>query len=306
VNTVTVDEQDIRTAVTMREAIGAVRRGFIDFEHGEFEMPVRTVLKDGQFLVMPVHHRATSSAMIKTLSVNFERKPAIAGTVVWTETDRIDHLVADAAAVTALRTGAVVGVATDLLAAPDAGRLTIIGAGGQSPDQIRAVHAVRPLRQLTVVDLNPRSAQSLADKIGPEIGGADVTTATDINAAVVDAEIVCCATTSTKPLFSEDSLAAAVHVNAIGAFRPSMRELSDDLLVNSTVVVDHLEAVLEESGEIIHALQSGAITTDALTELGYALVRPQTERRRRTVFKSVGIAIQDWAVTSLLANKFLH
>jgi ornithine cyclodeaminase len=83
-----------------------------------------------------------------------------------------------------------------------------------------------------------------------------------------------------------------------------MRELSDDL-ANSTVVVDQLEAVLEESGEIIHALDCGAITTDALTELGYALVRPQTDRRRRTMFKSVGIAIQDWAIASLLANKFL-
>ena len=99
-NTVTVDEHDIRAALTMREAIDAVRRGFIDFAHGEFEMPVRTVLKDGQFLVMPVHHRATSSAMLKTLSINFDRKPAIAGTVVWSETGRIDHLVADAAAVT--------------------------------------------------------------------------------------------------------------------------------------------------------------------------------------------------------------
>jgi ornithine cyclodeaminase/alanine dehydrogenase-like protein (mu-crystallin family) len=305
VNTVTVDEQDMRTAVTMREAIDAVRRGFIDFERGEFEMPVRTVLKDGQFLVMPVHHRATSTAVIKTLSINFDRKAAIAGTVVWSETGRTDHLVADAAAMTSLRTGAVVGVATDLLAAPEAGRLTMIGAGGQAADQIRAVHAVRPLRQLTVASLNPRSAQALADKIGPELGGADVTTATDINAALVDAEIVCCATTATKPLFLGASLPADVHVNAIGAFRPSMRELSDDLLANSTVVVDQLEAVLEESGEIIHALESGAITTEALTELGYALVGPQTDRRRRTVFKSVGIAIQDWAVASLLANKFL-
>jgi ornithine cyclodeaminase/alanine dehydrogenase-like protein (mu-crystallin family) len=69
--------------------------------------------------------------------------------------------------------------------------------------------------------------------------------------------------------------------------------------------VADFEAVLEESGEIIHALESGAITTDALTELGYALVRLQTDRRRRTVFKSVGIAIQDWAVASLLAKNFL-
>lgn len=104
--TITISERELREAVTMREAIDAVRRGFIDLANGEFEMPVRTVLKDGQFLVMPVHHRTTASAMIKTLSLNFERTPAIAGTVVWSETGRLDHLVADAGAVTTLRTGA--------------------------------------------------------------------------------------------------------------------------------------------------------------------------------------------------------
>ncbi|HEX2299946.1 MAG TPA: ornithine cyclodeaminase family protein, partial [Pseudonocardiaceae bacterium] len=83
--TITLDERAIREAVTMTEAIDAVRRGFIDLAHGEFEMPTRTALRNGQFLVMSAHHRSTASAMIKTLSVNFERKPAIAGTVVWSE-----------------------------------------------------------------------------------------------------------------------------------------------------------------------------------------------------------------------------
>lgn len=138
-NLTTVGEREIREAVTMNEAIDAVRRGFIDLAGGEFEMPIRTVLRDGQFLVMSAHHRSTASAMIKTLSLNFQRKPAIVGTVVWSETGRLEHLAADAGAVTTLRTGAAVGVATDLLAAPEAGRLTVIGAGGQAPDQVRAV-----------------------------------------------------------------------------------------------------------------------------------------------------------------------
>lgn len=90
--TITVGEREIREAVTMNEAIDAVRRGFIDLAGGEFEMPTRTALRDGQFLVMSAHHRSTASAMIKTLSLNFEREPAIAGTVVWSETGRLDHL----------------------------------------------------------------------------------------------------------------------------------------------------------------------------------------------------------------------
>jgi ornithine cyclodeaminase/alanine dehydrogenase-like protein (mu-crystallin family) len=303
--TITVGERDLRAAVTMAEAIDAVRRGFVDLANGEFEMPVRTALRDGQFLVMSVHHRATASAVIKTLSLNFERTPAIAGTVVWSETGRLDHLVADAGAVTTLRTGAAVGVATDLLADPEACRLTMIGAGGQASDQVRAVHAVRPLRHLTVVDIDPRRARAFVELLEPELRGVELGTATDMESATRDAEIICCATTATTPLFSESALPARVHVNAIGAFRPSMRELPDELLANSTVVVDQLDAALEESGEIIHALTSGAITKDALTELGHALTADQAGYSKRTVFKTVGIAIQDWAIARLLADKFL-
>ncbi|WP_171110099.1 MULTISPECIES: ornithine cyclodeaminase family protein [Streptomyces] len=301
----TVGEPEIREAVTMKEAIDAVRQAFVDLAGGEFEMPTRTALRAGQFLVMSAHHRPTASAMFKTLSVNFERKPAITGTVVWSETGRLDHLVADAGAVTALRTGAVVGVATDLLAPPEAGRLTLIGAGGQAPDQVRAVHTVRPLSRLTVVDADLSRAQDLVGRLAPELAGVELLTATDAVSAVRGADIVCCATNATSPLFPESALPAQVHVNAIGAYRPTMRELPDELLAGSTVVVDELDAILEESGEVIHALEAGAITKDALTELGTALTTPGIEHGKRTVFKSVGVAVQDWALARLLADKFL-
>jgi ornithine cyclodeaminase len=302
--TVTVGTCEIREAVSMSEAIDAVRGAFVDLAAGVFEMPTRTVLRDGQFLVMSAHHRPTASAMIKTLSLNFDRRPAIAGTVVWSETGRLDHLVADAGAVTPLRTGAAVGVATDLLAPPEAGRLTVIGAGGQAPDQVRAVHAVRPIRRLTVVDHHPGRAEALLSALKPELGDAELRTEADPDTAVRDAEIVCCATTATRPLFSEAALPEQVHVNAIGAYRPTMRELPDELLASGTVVIDELAAILEESGEIIHALEAGAITQDALTELGTALTSG-IGHGRRTVFKTVGLAVQDWAIAHLLAGKFL-
>ncbi|PAK24649.1 ornithine cyclodeaminase [Streptomyces sp. alain-838] len=304
--TVSVSAQEIREAVSMPEAIDAVRQGFIDLANGEFEMPTRTVLRDGQFLSMPTHHRPSRSAMIKTLSLNFERTPAITGTIVWSALDRLDHLVADAGPVTTLRTGAIVGVATDLLAAPDAHELTLIGAGGQAPDQVRAVHAVRPLSRLTVVDTSTERAQALVETLQAELDGTEIRTAADATAAVRDAQIVCCATTATSPLFPESALPAQVHVNAIGAFRPTMRELPDELLANSNVVIDELDAILEESGEIIHALEAGAITKDDLTELGTALTAPPADFGKRTVFKSVGVAMQDWAIARLLADKFLN
>ncbi|MGW7412104.1 ornithine cyclodeaminase family protein [Streptomyces sp. NPDC054863] len=302
---ITLSPQEIREAVSMRAAIDAVRSGFIDLAAGEFEMPTRTAMRDGQFLVMNAHHRATASAMIKTLSLNFDRTPAIAGTVVWTETGRTDTLIADAGTVTTLRTGAAVGVATDLLAPADASRLTLIGAGAQAPDQVRAVHAVRPLRELTVVDTDPRRADALAQRLAPELTGTRIRTATDPESAVGDAEVVCCATPATSPLFTARALPARVHVNAIGAFRPTMRELPDELLADSTVIVDEREAVLEESGEILHALKAGVLTVDDLTELGAALTAAEPPRGKRTVFKTVGVAMQDWAIARLLADRFL-
>lgn len=303
--TISLSEREIREAVSMSEAIDAVRHGFLGLANGEFEMPTRTALRDGQFLVMSAHHRPTASAMIKTLSLNFNRAPAITGTVVWSTLDRLDHLIADAGAVTTLRTGAAVGVATDLLAAPDADRLTLIGAGGQAPDQVRAVHTVRPLRQLTVVDTNPQRARALVNTLEPELAGVELLTATDPSSAVRDAHIVCCATPATSPLFPASALPAQVHINAIGAFRPTMRELPDELLAGSTVIIDELDAILEESGEIIHALEAGAITQDDLTDLGTALTAAPTGHGKRTVFKTVGVAMQDWAIARLLADKFL-
>ncbi|MGY6652914.1 ornithine cyclodeaminase family protein [Amycolatopsis sp. TRM77291] len=303
---VTLGPEEIRAAVSMPDAIDAVRNGFLALRRGEFEMPARTALRDGGFLVMSTHHRPTASAAIKTLSLNFhDRVPAIVGTVVWSELGHGRHLVADAAEVTRIRTGAIVGVATDLLAPADAKTCTLVGAGGQAADQIRAVHSVRPLTELRIVSRRLERAEALGEALGTELNLDTVVTVADAGQAVRDADIVCCATTATTPLFPLASLAGHAHVNAIGAFRPTMRELPDELLADATVVVDQREAVLEESGEIIHAIEAGAIDEDDLIELGTALAEGAGERDGRTVFKTVGVAMQDWAIASLLARTCL-
>ncbi|WP_448624988.1 ornithine cyclodeaminase family protein [Geodermatophilus sp. URMC 64] len=303
--TVTLDAADVRAATSMSEAIDAVRQAFLDLAAGHFEQPTRTAMRDGQFLVMSAHHRPSATAMVKTLSLNFARQPAIIGSVTWAEVGRTQQLVADAAAVTALRTGAISGVATDLLAPDTASRMTIIGAGGQAADQVRGVHAVRPLQELTVVDVDKDRAAALVEVLGPELSGVATAVSSDIADAVADADIVTCATPATEPLVTAAMLSPRVHVNAIGAFRLTMRELPDDLLAEATVVIDDLPAILEESGEIHHALSAGAITTNDLTELGHALADPPV-RRDRTVFKTVGVAVQDWAIARALAQKVLR
>jgi ornithine cyclodeaminase len=303
-NTISLDADDVRAAVPMGDAIDAVRDALIDLAAGHFEQPVRTAMRGGQFLIMSTHHRPTATAMVKTLSLDFGRVPAITGTVTWADIHQPWTLVADAAAITGLRTGAISGVATDLLAPADADHMAIIGAGGQAPDQVRAVHFVRPLRRLTVMDRNRTRAEALARALRPELPGVEMDVADRVETAVSRADIVTCATPATEPVLSSRMLRSRVHVNAIGAFRPTMRELPDDLLGEATVVVDDLAAILEESGEILHALDSGALALDDLTVLGDVL-NHVPELHERTVFKTVGVAAQDWAIARLLAAKFV-
>ncbi|MCW2759430.1 MAG: putative ornithine cyclodeaminase [Nocardioidaceae bacterium] len=304
-----VAAEQVRELVPMRDAVDAVRAAFLAMAAGEFEMPTRTVLGDGDFLVMAVRHRPSGTAMVKTLSLSFAgRQPAITGTVTWSDLASTDAIVADAASVTALRTGAVSGVATDLLAPPGAATCTVIGPGGQAADQVRAVHAVRPLRELTVVSRTLANADRLAATLAAELPGVAITTGTDPDTAVAGRDVVCCATPSTEPLFATTSLSATANVNAIGAYRPTMHELPGDLLAEALLVVDERDAVLEESGEVIDAVAAGLISTDALHELGDLLghdMGGDVVRRDRTVFKSVGVAIQDWAVARLLAERLL-
>jgi ornithine cyclodeaminase/alanine dehydrogenase-like protein (mu-crystallin family) len=303
---VTIGPDEVRAAIPMPAAMQAVRESFLALARGEFELPTRTALRDGGFLVMSAHHRPTASAMIKTLSLTFDgRDPAIAGSVVWSELSHAVQLVADAGEVTRLRTGAITGVATELMAPPEARTCTIIGAGSQAADQVRAVHVARPLTAVTIVDSNPGRADQLAGVLAAELPHTGFSVAADPEDAVGGADIVCCATTATSPLFRLDALKPAAHVNAIGAYRPTMRELPDELLADAVVVIDERAAILEESGEILHAIEAGAITVDDLTELGTALSTGFPRRGGRTAFKTVGIASEDWAIASLLAQRFL-
>jgi ornithine cyclodeaminase/alanine dehydrogenase-like protein (mu-crystallin family) len=285
--------------MTMPAAIDAVREAFIGLTAGEFDLPPRHAFSDSRSLVMAAHHRPTASTAVKVVSIEIERDPVIAGTVVYSHPD--GQFVTDAVPLTTLRTGAVVGVATDLLADEGASHLALLGAGAQAADQVRAVHAVRPLKTLVVFNRNAARAEALVEDLKDELPDTVMDVAANAEEAVRGADVVCCATASTVPLFSCDALKERVHVNAIGSYRPVMRELPQELLATAeVVVVDQVEAALSEAGEIIRAVSSGVLRLESLVELGAALGNPPL-RQGRTVFKSVGVAVQDWAVARLLA-----
>ncbi|GAA4529480.1 ornithine cyclodeaminase family protein [Amycolatopsis samaneae] len=305
--TTRLSADEVRAAVPMPAAVAAVREAFLDLADGHFVQPQRlafggTAPDQGTVLVMSAHHQPTGAATVKTTSVVPGRDPLIQSTLVWTTTER--QLVAEAATITTLRTGAASGVATDLLAPRDATRLALIGAGAQAADQVRAVAAVRDLATLTVFTRSPARAHALLAALATEFPGLRTRVANTADDAVAEAEIVCCATSSATPVLDTAALPDRVHVNAIGSFRPSMRELPAELLATaSAVVVDQLDACLEESGEIRHAVGTGLVDRAAILELGHALRNPSTVDGR-TVFKSVGVAAQDWAIARLLDRDF--
>jgi ornithine cyclodeaminase len=291
---------DVRRTVPMPAAIAAVRAAFLDLAAGNFVLPARQIFGDGAVLVMSAYHTPTRTAVVKKIGIDLDQTPAIRATVIWTGGG--EQLVADGTSITTLRTGAVVGVATDLLAPRDAQRLALLGTGAQAADQVRAVIAVRPITEVAVTGRDATRAAALATALATEFPDVRFTPGTSIDDAIATAGIVCCATSSSTPLFAADALPARVHVNAIGAFRPSMRELPRDLLATASVVlVDQVEAALEESGEIIDAVTSGTLTGHDLLELGTALTT-KPESTGRTVFKSVGVGPQDWAIAAALAD----
>ncbi|WP_329003645.1 ornithine cyclodeaminase family protein [Kribbella sp. NBC_00709] len=292
--------EDVRRLVPMPAAVAAVRDAFRELAAGNFVLPPRQIFGDGTVLVMSAYHTPTGTAVVKKIGIALDQVPAIRATVIWTGNG--EQLVADGGSITTLRTGAVVGVATDLLARADASRLALIGTGAQAPDQVRAVLAVRRIADVTVTGRSADRATALARQLGDEFPDVKFTAGTSVDEAIADTDIICCATSSTTPLFDADALPATVHVNAIGAFRPTMRELPRNLLATaSTVLVDQREAALEESGEIIDAVTSGVLSEGDLVELGAALSVPPTPQGR-TVFKSVGVGAQDWAIAAALAR----
>jgi ornithine cyclodeaminase len=294
--------EDVRAAVPMPTLVGAVREAVRAFGEGVFEVPPRTHHGHGASLVMSAHSSRHDSTVVKSLSVNAARTPAIVGTVTWTSTGSRDVVAADAVAVTALRTGAIVAVATDLLAAADASRLVVYGAGGQAADQVRGVHAVRPLSELTLVAPSGGRAGRLAAVLEAELPGVNVSVCRPGGKGLGSAEIICCATPAASALFEASELPQDVHVNAIGSYRPDMYELPDELVDRASVVaVDDRAACFAEAGEIIRARQRGS--ADARFTPLHELLGTPVVRTGWTVFKSVGLAVQDWAVMDLLARR---
>ncbi|MDT8435908.1 MAG: ornithine cyclodeaminase [Gemmatimonadota bacterium] len=299
---------DVRTALPLATAVARMKEAFASLARGDAAVPPRTQLAAadgaGVTLVMPARVDGKGRALaVKVVSV-FGRNPGaglarIQGAVIVLEpeTGRPVALL-EGSMLTAIRTAAASGAATDLLAPARSEVLAVLGAGVQARAHIEAMCAVRPISRVRVfAPTTARVAALIGELAGRTAGGPEMSRAATAADAVRGADIVCAATTSATPVFDDADLEPGAHVNAVGSFTPGAREVSGATVARAWVVVDERAAAWTEAGDLIRARDEGLIGADHVrAELGELVLDPglrPADPGQPTLFKSVGVAVQD-------------
>ena len=302
---------DVQGALSMKDAIAIVRDAFAQLSNGQATVPLRVPVPiqkhDGVTLFMPAHLHASDALAVKIVSVHNQNPakglPLIHALVVVIDAATGKPLAAmEGGYLTALRTGAASGVSTDLLARRDARFAAIFGAGTQGRTQLLAVAAVRKLERVYVFDAMRDQVEKFVEEMRGQPGVPDdMRAASSSTEAAREADIICTATTSRRPVFSGSDIQPGVHISAIGAYTPEMQEIDETTLKRANkIVIDHHEGALAEAGDLIIALKNGAIKeSDIYAEIGEIAAGKKPGRERDdeiTYFKSVGNAVQDASV----------
>ncbi|MFL6515412.1 MAG: ornithine cyclodeaminase family protein [Chthoniobacterales bacterium] len=297
--TLFVDEAQVRQHLHMADLIPAMRQALIQFSTGKVVQPVRSVMKvdppGGFFGMMPA--LAADGLGIKLVTFyppNAERSlpTHMAMILLFDRETGTPVAVMDGRLITEMRTAAVSAVATDLLVSKQGHTLAILGSGVQAESHIEALGIVRQFDEVRIWSRTSAHAEAFASKIGGKAMSAEE--------AVCGADVIVTVTSSTIPVLKGSWLKPGAHVNAIGACRPDWRELDDDAMGNA-VFVDSREAAQKESGDVI--LSKAAIHG----ELGEALVgKVEVDPEKTTIFKSLGMAIEDLAAALMVYRNFLN
>jgi len=298
--------KDVEKAISMKETIAAMRNAFLQLATGEAVVPLRSNIdmpkENAGALFMPAYLPDISKISLKTVTINKDNPerglPMIQAMVmIFDAVTGSPVAVMDGEHLTAMRTGAVSGLATDLLARKDATVVAIIGTGAQGKTQLEAVCEVRDIKKAIVFDLNKECAYAFAEKMSKKLN-IEVSPAIspyDISMA----DIICTATSSNRPVFDDANLRTGVHINGVGSYRPDMCEIPAETIVRAKVVIDQSTAALSEAGDLIQPIEKGLINRDHIhAELGEILDGKKAKRENEeeiTVFKSVGVAVQDLA-----------
>ena len=306
-----LNRDQINDLISMEEAIRAMGTAFAQLSNGEAVVPPRLSLdipdKNATSLVMPAYATGSPYYTVKIVSVNYSNPdkglPLIHGIVQVFDAENGKHIAnLDGASITAIRTGAASGLATDLLAKENANVCAVFGTGVQAASHIEAVLEVRPIEKIMVFSRSKPSAEkfcsTLANQVECVIGKKE---------SLLEVDIVCTTTPAQSPLFETDEIKPGCHLNVVGSHQPSFREVPTGLVARSKIIVDNREACEQEAGDLIIPVQEGSWSFEHLHgELGQVVsgdIIARESENEITLFKSVGNAIQDHAMAHLIMEK---
>lgn len=314
-----IKRDDVRQLISMEEIIQAMRDVFAAVGRDEVVLPERTILetndKTGTVLFMPGYIPEIDGIGIKIVSVfpgNVSRNlPSINAQVILIHPETGDVMaVIEGGWITAMRTAAVSAVATDILANPDSETLGVFGAGVQGRSHIQAIRKVRPIKNVKIYDVLQDKAKDLADEFRQKVDDCRFQAVDNPDAAVAGSDIVVTVTSSENPVFDGKLLEKGIHINAVGSYKPHVREVDDETIRKANLFVDSRAASLIEAGDLIIPLKKGLITqNDIKAELGELVLGKKEGRKTHdeiTYFKSVGMAVQDIAVAKAVYEKALE
>jgi len=310
-----VNQAEVPRLLPMKECVDVMARAFASLARGDADMPVRQILwlaeKRGALGLMPAHLGGLAALGLKAVTF-FPRNEGTdldshQGAVLLFETGRGRLLaIIDATSITSVRTAAVSGLATRLLAKPDASDLALVGSGVEARTHLEAMLVVRTLKRIRVASKTFERAKNFADRESKR-HGVSITPCHSVEEAVRGADIVCTVTSSREPVVHGAWLSPGAHVNAVGSSVATARELDSEAVAKARLFVDHRPSALEEAGDFLLARAEGAVGDDHIAgELGQ-LVTGQVPGRQSsseiTLFKSVGLAIEDVAAAHHIYSK---
>ena len=304
-----LSEHEIMKHYRMSEAVQDLEAGLMSMNEGKIDNPHRTVIEypeqHASILYMPSSNQEERIAGIKTVSIFPENtqvgKPTTQGVLLLTDTRNGEHVcLMNASYLTRLRTGALSGVATKRLARKDARVLGVIGTGGMAFEQVLGVLEVREIEKLIMFNRTREKADKFKEKLQRFGVKQDIVVVDHVDEVVLASDIINCATRSHTPVFDGKLLKKGTHINGVGSYLPSMREVDEETILKSDkIVVDDMHGAKEEAGELIDAAQKGTWSFDKIYGELRELLEKSTHREaddEMTFFKSVGAAYFDMAV----------
>ena len=312
---IVMEENQVRKLLTPEKCNAAMKQALMDLEEGKCAMPPRLIThmpNGAAFGFMPAYVGDYFGAkVINAYAPNMGTEyPSHIGYVLLFESQHCTTVgLVEAGSITEIRTGCVSAVATELLSRKDAHSLAMIGAGAQARSHLAAISLVREITSVTVYDMNPAAAEKYAEEMSAQYG-IPVKVCSSAAEAVKDADIICTVCPAKEPYLTKAMVKPGVHINAVGTFTPTTREVASDLVAAARLYSDYTPSTKTESGEYLVPLKEGLIGENhiigSVGELLLGKCQGRTSDEDVTIFDALGLAVEDIAAAVMVYREALE